>query len=308
MKAKELQNFLERALSDPAHNWQQDTMQSIGALHVPEQLLGEYPSLFRGDIHRLWADWFVGECVDVHKLVHSDVSYPYIYSEVNEFCIAKFGLKDSVRTLAKSLAKIANSEVLRLKNIERRKSLSIEERQTMIDLTNGDPRCWVCGYRFLPEAVDNFLECTHYPLKLPLLVDIFKPIGIFERDLQIEVDHIHPYSKGGGKDENLRIACGWCNRNKSNNSSFYDVAGVDRRIKTHDGYCSLPQPFWVVRLLAILGASENSNHTTKSHELTVTLRNLKAKATPQNLVVRSYDDGVPSSQFQSRENVLRMIK
>lgn len=309
MKAQGLQYFLEKALQDPALCWQPNNLQHIGALQVPEQIFGEYPALFRGDIHRLWAEWFLCACVDVDRLAAGEVSYANIYKDMLEYCISELGHQQSVEKLAKSLARLADKEVVRLKHTAKRKVVSAPDRQLMVDLADEKPRCWVCGYRFLDEAVENFLNGNrHYALPRPLLVDIFKPIGLSDRDMQIEVDHVYPFSRGGGGEDNLRIACGWCNRHKSNHSSLYDAAGVDRGLKTRSGYYSLPQPLWVVRLLALAGGSAFSGKTSHESELTVTLIRHAGKATPSNLVVVSYDDEIHPEQLQNWEMASHIIK
>lgn len=309
MKTKELLNFLENALDDPALCWKPEELQRIGYLLVPEQVFGEYPALLRGDIHRLWAEWFLGAFVDVNRFAVGEVSYANIYKSVREFCLSALGTKPPVGHLAKVIARLADEEVTRLKRSAKRKGLPIDDRQLMVDLADGRPRCWVCGYRFAEEAIENFLKGKfQHELPAPLLVDIFKPIGLTSRDMQIEVDHVFPFSRGGGDEENLRIACGWCNRHKSNYASLYDTAGVDRVGKTKSGYYSLPQPLWVVRLLALSGASEYSGKTARDCELTVTLRNPNGKATPPNLVVVSSEGEIPSEQLQNWESALRIIK
>lgn len=296
-------------MHDPALSWQPGDLQHIGALQVPEQIFGEYPALFRGDIHRLWAEWFLFACADVDRLAAGEVSYASIYKDIREYCISEFGTQQSVEALAKALARLADKEAVRLKRTAKRKVSSAADRQLMVDLADGRPRCWVCGYKFLDEAIENFLkEKLHYELPRPLLVDIFKPIGLKNRDMQIEVDHIYPFSRGGGDEENLRIACGWCNRHKSNHASLYDAAGVDRGFKTRSGYFSLPQPLWVVRLLALTGKSAYSRKTTLDSELTVTLRRQTGKATPPNLVVVCSEDEIPSEQLQSWEMANKILK
>ncbi len=308
MKIKGLHDFLEKALSNPALCWQSQGVQELGALHVPDQILGEFPALFRGDIHRLWAGWFLGTCVDVDRLAASKVRYPSIYKEVLDFCSLEFGLEYQAKELARALARLTDSEVSRLSSCSSRKAVSTENRQHLVDLADGQPRCWVCGYKFLPEAVENFLEGKQlHSLPAPLLVDMFKPIGLNENDMRIEVDHVHPHSLGGGNEENLRIACGWCNRYKSNHTALYDVSGVDRKANVKGDYYSLPHSLWVVRMLAIVGKSEVSGVDAQHAELTVTIRRRNGKATPPNLKVVSCEER-PSWQLQSLDTVRRLIK
>lgn len=308
MNATELQRFLDNALGERANCWQQGGVNALGALSAPDSLFGAYPSLFRGDVHRLWAEWFLGACVDVDRLARDASSYPLIYKTVRDYCVQAAQPAFAAEELAKVLARLANEEACRLRVQQKRPSISRGDRQLMVDLADGQPRCWICGYKFRDEAIDNFLECKQtHSIPAPRIVDLFKPIGLKPRDMGVEVDHVLPLSKGGSDGDNLRMACGWCNRHKSNHASLYDVGGGDRPASAAGTYYSLPQPLWVVRMLAHTGRSELSGTSSNEAELTVTLRRAGGKATPPNLRVVTCEES-PIEQRVSLEKAIQIMR
>jgi hypothetical protein len=212
-----------------------------------------------------------------------------------------------VEELAKHVAKLAHGEArLRAAN-KARIPIDRALRRRLLDLDD-QPHCWVCGWRFQPEAIDGFLEQSKEPPKAPELIDVFKPIGLNPRHLRIEVDHVTPFSRGGADDaNNLRLCCGWCNANKSDRSSIYEVPGEARSVESLNPVKALPQPFWVVRILAM--AAENGGLSPKDGELTVALRNPKGAVNPVNLIVVGYDnDPMGTERFQRPEVVSKLWK
>ncbi|MFT7866782.1 MULTISPECIES: HNH endonuclease [Amycolatopsis] len=87
-----------------------------------------------------------------------------------------------------------------------------------------------------------------------------RPRGLKQRHLSIEIDHVTPVAGGGSNDvDNLRLACGWCNQVKSRYASLYDVATWPARHVDHPslGWMTLPQPFWVLRIVSMRGRCEH---------------------------------------------------
>ena len=75
-----------------------------------------------------------------------------------------------------------------------------------------------------------------------------------ERDLTIEIEHLVPVASGSSGQNNLRPACGWCNRCKGAGTSLYEASFIDSkrsfRIGTRN-FRELPEPFRIIRLLAV---------------------------------------------------------
>jgi hypothetical protein len=109
------------------------------------------------------------------------------------------------------------------------------------------------------------------------------------KDLRVEVDHLVPFSHGGQGGKNLRLACGWCNRYKSDNLSLYDQAFAPRRVRDAKGRVqTIPRPFWVVRLLSVRGRCEwpkGCGRTTASAELFVAPKLPGGAMNPPNLML-----------------------
>jgi hypothetical protein len=109
-----------------------------------------------------------------------------------------------------------------------------------------------------------------------------------QRDYGIEVDHMVPFSQGGGGDDNLALACGWCNKTKGARLSLYDVQARPLEFRHPNlGITSVPRPFWVVRIMALrrrceYGACERN---VSNSEVTALPRNPCGAMNPMNLMV-----------------------
>jgi hypothetical protein len=141
---------------------------------------------------------------------------------------------------------------------------------------------------------------------LPQFIDWLKPRGLAAQDSEIEVDHIVPHAAGGGNQENLALACGWCNRSKGAFAGIYDQPLTPILVRhPHLGIRTAPRPLWVVRLLATRGrceALEGCSETTHICELTVMLKHINGAANPANLrVVCKKHDDMRETRFISRD-------
>jgi hypothetical protein len=177
----------------------------------------------------------------------------------------------------------------------------------LLDAAGNPPRCWICGYAFDQIAIDSFLiSPRHHSLKT--FVDFMKP-RLLQRDYGIEVDHMVPFSQGGGGDANLAIACGWCNKTKGARLSLYDVQAQPAVfIHPRLGVTSLPQPFWVVRILALRKRCEHGSchRQVSTSELTATPRNERGAMNPMNLMVTCLEhDRLGSDRLVHRKHVER---
>ena len=260
-------SFLEAALGSGTSTWSRGQLERLAGLSVPRRLLGEQQFLLKGDVRIEWARWFVECLADPRRYVLQRASYPRILEDVFARVQTRFGHLDipEQRELASAAARILLDSVQRLQATRDRKRLSREQRRRLLDLAGASPRCWICGAEFLEPALESFLHQVRTSVPLPPFVDILKPRGLLGRDLSIEVDHIVPHSQGGGDDGNLAVACGWCNRNKRDHTSLYDVEGRPKRAGSNTfGVSSLPQPFWTVRVLATVRTCEHPDGCTRS--------------------------------------------
>lgn len=305
-----LHDFLSASLADPGAPWTSDGLRRIARLQVPDRVLGNLSDILRGDANRQWASWFLGTLCNVDAYARRETEYAFIFAEVlGRIRSSMTELSETdVKDLASQVAKLAHAEAQRRVMNRTRVPLDRKLRHQLLDIASGEPYCWVCGWRFQPEAIDRFLELSEALPAAPRLIDVFKPIGLNRRHLRIEVDHVAPFSRGGSDHvDNLRLCCGWCNASKSNRSSIYEVSGEARTSKGSDYENALPQPFWVVRVLAM--EAERGGLSPKDAELTVALRNRKGAVNPANLVAVTYeDDPMGSERFQSHDVAAKIWK
>ena len=303
-----LHEFLSAALTDPGAPWSRDGLHAIAKLRVPDRLLGNMGDVLLGDAHRQWASWFLGTICDVDVYARSGTTYPYIFADVLARIRSTMTELDrsEINQLAGQIAKLVHGEVRRRAGNRSRTPVDMTLRLQLVDYADGKPHCWVCGWRFQQGAIDWFLDRSAEPPEAPALIDVFKPIGLSPRHLRIEVDHVVPFSRGGADtSENLRLCCGWCNVHKADRASIYEVSGEARVAKRPNSGRDLPQPFWVVRILAMEAA--RGGLSPKDGELTVALRNPKGAVNPTNLMAVTYEsDPMGSARFQTFKEVSRL--
>ncbi|MGU3422449.1 HNH endonuclease signature motif containing protein [Methylobacterium sp. D54C] len=305
--SEDLREFLAATLARPEAPWMPKALRGMAKLSPPDRAFRWAGDVLRGDVHRQWADWFLGTFCDVDEYAASATEYPRIYAEVRAHVMVTWTQMDAPdqRALASAVARLAFAEARRRADVARRIPPSLSKRQQLIDLAGRTPHCWVCGWRFDAAAISSFLDEPAH-LTLPPLVDVFKPIGLKARHLRIEADHLVPYADGGTDEvRNLRLGCGWCNTHRSNRTSIYQVRGHARPTPERSVPRKLPQPFWVVRLMAMEAA--RGGLSPAKGELSVALRNPRGGMNPANLMVVSYrDDPMGSARFQGRRTVAQL--
>ncbi|WP_082945107.1 HNH endonuclease signature motif containing protein [Mycobacterium sp. 852013-50091_SCH5140682] len=281
--------FTQGAVGQSAALWDESLVRELATKVAPEALGGKTSWLLHGDANYLWARWFLEGLADPLPYLAGKLQYPHLYQRVRSALAADAGQlpADERSKLARGLAQLLWTEIRR-RAVGRRITA---DRETRLSLWELNPRCWICGAAFSDWARTTFLkEDIDVDPQPPLFVDFYKPRGVHLSDLRIEVEHVVPHSAGGRSEiHNLRLACGWCNRAKSNHALLYDTEGTPRT-RQHPilGIVSVPQPFWVVRFLAVRGRCEDltgCTARTSSEELTVAPRRANGAPNPANLVV-----------------------
>ena len=308
-------NFLSLALNQDRSHWTQDGLGQLARLQVPELLFGGRRLLLRADIHEQWAWWFVESLADPRYYARCDARYPRIFQDLN--CVVQVRFRhlsqQARRQVASTAARIVSRLVMRLRQRAPRRRLSRDEKARLLDLAGDNLRCWICGSKFKEAAVENFRAQESREIPAPPYLDVLKPRGLSSRDFAIEADHVVPYSRGGGDDEeNLALACGWCNRHKSACRAIYDVDGRPRTVDG-DGLAvlTLPRPFWTVRVLGTIRTCEAEGCGRSADNAAITVAPLceHGALNPMNMRVTCYDhDPYGELRYQPFETVREMWK
>lgn len=274
--------IVQNRLKSSSDYWSIKNLEKIDHMEIPHSFFGRQRPLLKGDIQELWVRWFIEGIADPRRyLIDSKYSkystlYVFVYTDVRreilDASVFPYMTIPEREEIAKSIALCISDMVKSMKLSNVRKPLSDADKKLFLDLAGKPPRCWICGWQFPQIAIDNFMEGTREKVPSPI-VDVFKPRGLKSQDLRIEVDHVLPFSHGGDIKDNLKLACGWCNRYKSSHWLIYDVEGQPIQARSNNfGVSSIPQPFWVVRLLALRRKCEHPEgcqNTVENSELTV---------------------------------------
>jgi 5-methylcytosine-specific restriction endonuclease McrA len=306
MDVTKLSSFISTALDNPFDQWTASGLERIAILAAPDLVMGGREILLRSDIHSLWARWFLEAVCDPERFVEPRFKYAHIYAEAKlqiESIVTNVANHDR-NALTRKVAGLLYNEVERRRNRARNRP-DMDSRKLLLEIAAPAPHCWICGYRFSREAVNRFLDGGGHLPQLPRFVDYLKPQGLSQRDLSIEIDHVVPIVEGGTDDENLRLACGWCNAAKGGAVFVYDVPASPLKA-THPeiGKVTLPRAFWVVRTLAIARRCESERGCTKTVEdgqLTISPMHSKGAMNPTSLRITCPEhDPVRSSRLVPR--------
>ena len=276
--------------------WKEEPLRKLSSRQVPPDILGSQAWLLEADTRLTWTRWFIEGMANPSRYSRDHrLGYSHLYEEVQNELRRQHPTVpvDEVRMTAQAISEFAWDDVVRSREAGR----TVISRQLREDLwfaAEPSPGCYLCGYRFSSWARDRLLgrEGNNRSLvELPVLVDFTRPRGTVTRDVCIEVDHVYPV-RGGGQTtfHNLRLACGWCNRVKSDRRSLYEVsAGSAGTIEIGAlGTVTIPQPFWVLRLVATRARCEHQSGCRArltTEELFVAPRSPQGALNPVNAIV-----------------------
>lgn len=286
------QRFLEIALS-ASRTWDSATVNELSSLNVSDRIFGERrKSVLKADVGILWANWFIDSMLDPARYTKDEKCYVDVYNDARRIIVSRLDhlTKDEAADLSKLIAGEIWEQVKILRSKNDRAPFSKDQRYELLADAGPEPRCWLCGYKFSDSAISAFEEAIPFRGSEQSFIDVFKPNGLNSADSGIQIDHVESWSRGGRDDpSNLRLSCAWCNRNKSNHRSIYDVSGTPHRAGPNDrGVFSLPQKFWTVRLIASVRKCEHKEGcdcTIENSELTIEPINPLGIASPTNLRV-----------------------
>lgn len=308
----DVEHFLGQALRSTT-SWKRDDLDASSRLSPADGLWGpRRKDLLRGDIHSQWSIWFIESLADPRRYVKSDKTYAHVLADVTAGVRRQYSgaTKSEIDHLARTVAKTLWDRISLLRDLSSRHGYGREQRLELLAAAGTPPRCWICGHAFGDQARDKFLG-ESAQVRPYRFLDVLKPAGLGDSDLDIQIEHISPWSHGGRDNENLALACRWCNRHKSNHRSIYDVEGAPLNAGSNSwGLGSLPQKFWVVRLLALQKACEHPggcSNSTQNAEMTVEPINPQGALVPSNLrVICSDHHWLGHDRLQPRELVRRL--
>ncbi len=305
--------FLGDTSPNPASSWDYDALVRLSGGPFPNVLLGDNEPMLRGDQHRLWLRWFLDGLVSpVAASRDPSVQRLEILAAVLKRVKRLYPEVDDVRrkALTERIADHIYPEIERLRTGNARDTANKAARMALL-AERTPARCYLCGFAFSENARDAFLRVNgrDEPV-LPLLVDVFRP-RLKPRDISIEVEHLVPVAASGHGQDNLRLACGWCNKHKSSRVSLYEAPFMAPRVMRHSigphELHELPHPFWSIRILALRGRCQHQgecHRDAKIAELFVTLADWSGSPNPTNLLVHCEEhDPLVLHRMQDRAKV-----
>lgn len=312
-------DFIDKTPNDPASFWDYTAITSLAGMKIPDVLYGDQQALLVADQYRLWLSWFV-EGLLSPRAVAPDKTFRrlHVFQAVSQRVNKLYGGVDASRRerLTNKIADYIYAEIERLRDDVARDYADAATKLSLMAATT-PPRCYICGFAFSQEAQDAFLKTPgRNPIELPLIVDVFRPRGLVERDVKIEIDHLVPVAKGGKGQPNLRLSCGWCNKYKSKRVSLYEASlmpphTLPFRVSGHRLH-ELPNPFWTIRILALRPSCQHPGtctKTAKDSELFIGLNDWSGSPNPTNLAVYCADhDPIASDRMQARAEVAKLWK
>lgn len=273
--------------------WDTDPIHALAGEVVPSLVHGPLGWLLKSDINSTWAIWYISGIVDAASFEEdATLSYAHFYKDVRDALQREHTTTpiDEVSQLAKTISMAAWQEI-EFRRIIARQRISKSVREEIWH-SESKPRCYLCGYLFSRTARDRFLRVPNAPALQPeLAVDFVRPRGLKPADLLPQVDHVRPVAVGGETSlDNLRLACGWCNRKKSSHIEIYGAPAAYAGTLIHPnlGTLSVPRPLWVVRLTKMRGRCEDPSGCTarlENAELFVAPRRLSGAINPTNCAV-----------------------
>ncbi|MFJ1713718.1 HNH endonuclease signature motif containing protein [Streptomyces sp. NPDC088260] len=293
MQPQEVGDFFAEIKKALDSNWSDEALKSLSKHTVPEVIPGNHGWLLRGDLSTVWARWFIESLVDLAPYeLDTELNIGHLHRPILSFFNATSPQVplDERTKYAKVLTKFAWQMIL-ARRARKRLEIGISLREDLWALGQPQPRCYLCGFLFGPQARDKFLRESKAGPPVSKLVDFTRPRGQLPAQLCIEVDHVIPVAEGGQTIiDNLRLACGWCNSTKNRYTNIYDATPWSGGIFQHPalGPVTRPQPLWVLRTVATRRRCEHPDGCSsriEDSELFAGPRNPKGALTPVNLAV-----------------------
>ncbi|KQM98021.1 HNH endonuclease [Sphingomonas sp. Leaf25] len=286
--------FITESPIGVASSWDYGMVTAMSGRAFPDAILGDQQSILRGDQYRLWLRWFLEGLVSPLAFSRNAALQRLdVFAVVLERIIRLYPSVDVTRQrmLTEKITDHLFADVERLRaDVKRDRA----DKGTKVQLLGerSPPRCYICGFAFSQEAQDALIgKKMRDEITLPRLVDVFRP-RLRERDVSIEIEHVVPVAYHGHGKDNLRLACGWCNKYKSSKVSLYEASHVPSQIPgfkvgSHEIH-ELPHPFWTIRTMALRRRCQHPagcDNTADTAEMFVSLIDWRGSPNPMNLTV-----------------------
>jgi hypothetical protein len=299
-----------------ASSWDYAAITAMSLRGVPEIFLGDQQSILRGDQHRLWLRWFLEGLISPLAVARDGgLQRLDVFAAVLKRIELLYPMVESPRRqmLTERITDHIFADVQRLRFPVPRDSADKATKLALL-AERTPPRCYICGFAFSEEAQDALLRVKgRDAVRLPKLVDVLRP-RLIDRDISIEIEHVVPVAAGGHGQDNLRLACGWCNKHKSSKVSLYEASHVPPQVPgfkvgPHEIH-ELPHPFWMIRTLALRGSCRyhaGCDRTARTSELFVSLLDWRGSPNPMNLTVFCQEhDPIAADRFQATARVAQL--
>lgn len=235
--------------------WNQDSLAELAHTNMPD-LPVRSAWLLEADVRAVWLRWVIEGTVPIGSSSRNAASLVAALLGSAEAMLGDVAPLLNIPergTAARLMAEIAYAWITA--QGKKRIALTTNERRLVL-LDAGDPaKCWICGEPFSTLALSRFLGESLDPFTESPYVDCFYPRGMRAGDFECQVEHVMPVAAGGTNlPENLRLACGYCNRVKHESLDIYARSSGYVSINHPSlGPLELPNPYWVCRIMAVDG-------------------------------------------------------
>jgi hypothetical protein len=288
--------------------WNRESLAVLADANLPD-LPMRSAWLLEADVRAVWLRWLVEGAVPVGSSPRNvALLAAELISSAEDMLAEVTPLLNQVerRAAAHVMAEIAFAWITAESG--KRVRLSKSEKRLIL-LAAGHPvRCWICGSQFSERAIERYLGELDEPFVPAAFVDCFYPRGIHASDYECQVEHVTPVAAGGTNDsENLRLACGYCNKIKRESLDIYARSSTYNNI-IHPalGRLRLPNPYWVCRLMAVDGTCSVCACSSRDTAIRAGPARLSSYVNPSNLRLYCADHDpfldvrwIPSSSFRT---------
>lgn len=291
---------------NPENIWCNTTQNDLSHMIFPDSFLGPRRDLLKGDMYREWGRWFIEQFIDEKYLINGtsyvEVLYD-VYAIVGQIVGWSYDEKNK-REIAGVISQyVVNRVKYCIKDGIKRRKITNYEKLDLLNILGVQPRCWMTGLLFSEQAIEAFLGNKSAVIPLPAFVDKYMPIGVTQRHLKIEIDHLYPFSLGGNDDiDNYKLICGWANIMKSSQTSIYGRGTLFR--KELSEYLNVNNYYWALRAIGLKRKCEcdSCHKTLDNSQLTISSFHGAGKLiNPISMKVYCYDHADKKGRFVSRD-------